>query len=364
MKLSKLAVNLLAVCSTVFGARKVFIDNDGLVPLNVFLPLLGDMEIVGVSASFGDPSLVDALGAASDFLKNYSLTSCIPLYEGAASPLLRTEETFNVWQSLFGEFVWKGAWDPDYVDTYSMSNVTYNKTFPAAVALIEAVKKNPGEVEIYAAGLLTTVAQAISMYPKLAEEAKALWIMGGYIDGQYQQVTGGDLTNDINTDFNLMFDPEAADIVLTSNWTNVYIGGNVTNYIYPSQSLFNELISKFGYSKISSDPKLIGIYEFIGSGNASDVFLPMWDEAVSGIMAFPDLIKSTTNVHVAVDTAFNSPFYGNLRVWPSNLAPKSSRVGKAKYINTIDLEGFLAKVYDSLTKDWSQYCKIKGPVDF
>lgn len=346
------------------STRKVFIDNDVLDPLHVFLPLLGGMEIVGVSASFGDPSLVDALGEASELLKNYSMLSCIPLYEGASTPLMRTKKTFDIWQQLFGEFVWKGAWDPDYEDSYSFDNITYNSTLPGAMALINAVKQYPGEVEVYAAGLMTTVAQAISLYPKLAQEAKSLYIMGGYIDGQYAQVTGGNMVNDINTDFNLMFDPEASDIVLTSNWNDVYIGGNVTNYIFPSQDLFDKLIDEFGMENIETDPKLSGLYSFIGNGNASSVTLPLWDLAVSGFMTFPDLIESTTSVHVAIDTSFNSPFYGNLRIWPANLAPKASKVGKAKYVNTIDVDVLFDKIYDAFTKDWTQYCSAKGPVEF
>ncbi|KAK7679414.1 hypothetical protein QCA50_017634 [Cerrena zonata] len=215
---------LLASALAANSTRKVFIDNDGITPLNVFLPLLANMEILGLSASFGDPSYVDSLGRASDLVHNYTLGSCIPLYGGASTPLIRTEKTFNAWQSLYGEFVWKGAWDPKYNNTHLWDKIVYNSSTPAAWELVKAVKEHPNEVEIYAAGLMTTVAQAISLYPSLPQEAKALWIMGGYIDGQYDQVTGGDIVDDINTDFNLMIDPEAAHIVLTANWTDLYIG--------------------------------------------------------------------------------------------------------------------------------------------
>lgn len=359
MRFSSLLTLALA---SVALSRKVFIDNDSFTALNVLLPLLADIEIVGTSGSFGNPTIVDSLGTAADVLKNTSLT-CIPLYEGPAAPLIRTEDTFNVWQSLYGEFVWKGAWDPDYTETYTWDDFSYNKTLPAAMALVEAVKRYPGEVEVYAAGLMTTVAQAISLYPKLAEEAKALWIMGGYIDGQYAQATGGDLVADINTDFNLMLDPEASQIALTANWTDIYIGGNVTNYIYPTQEFLDRFIDRYTLETIQNNTKFSSLSLFVGNGNASTITLPLWDEAVSGFMAFPELIESTTNVHVAVDTSFDSPFYGNLRIWPSDLAPASNRVGKAKYVNQINEEGLFERIYQAFTKDWAPYCSGAEPTE-
>lgn len=353
-----------ALIASAAATRRVFVDNDGLDNLNIILPLLGEMDVVGVSASFGDPSLVDALGSAAEVLSNFSMESCIPLYAGAETPLLRTKKTFAVWEELFGEFVWKGSFDPDYVDTYNITDIEYDDTTPAAMALINAVKKYPGEVEIYAAGLMTTVAQAVSMWPGIVDEVKALWIMGGYIDGQYPQVTGGDLVDDINTDFNLMFDPEAAQIVLTAGFKEVYIGGNVTNYIYPTQELYDTLIDKFGSENITTEQKYAAIDYFVGNGNASQVTLPLWDQAVSGFMAFPELIKSTTDVYVAVDTAFSSPFYGDLRIWAADLKPSKGSSGKAIYVDTIDVDALLDKIADALSKDWTLYCSKGGPLNF
>lgn len=356
-----LATALLATGAT--ATRKVFIDNDGLENLNVALPLLAGMDIVGISASFGDPSMVDALGVAADVLANYSLTSCVPLYAGAKTPLLRNKETFNAWEELFGEFVWKGAWADDYEDSYNITDIEYDTT-PAAMALINAVKQYPGELEIYAAGLMTTVATALSMWPEMVDDVKTLWIMGGFIDGQYAQVTGGDLVNDLNTDFNMMFDPEAAQMTLTAGFKEVYVGGNVTNGVYPTQELFDSLITKFGYENITTEDKFAAIYDFVGDGNSTSVFLPMWDQAVSGFMAYPELMTETMEVHVAVDTSFGSPFYGNLRFWPSNLVPTKGKTGKVTYVNAIDIEGLLGKIFDALSSDWRQYCSVDGPVEF
>lgn len=360
----KSALALALVAATAFAKRKVFIDNDGVTALNVVLPLLADMEIVGISASFGDPSLVDSLGEAAGVIANYSMDSCVQVYAGAGQPLLRTKKTFDIWQQLFGEFVWQGAWEDGYTDSYNYSDFTYNETMPAASALINAVKANPGEVEIYAAGLMTTVAQAVSLWPGIVDHVKAVWIMGGYIDGQYDQVTGGDNVDDINTDFNLMFDPEAAQMVFTAGFKEMYIGGNVTNYVYPTQALYDRLTGEFGYENIVDEDKYWAIYNFIGNNNASSVTLPLWDEVVSAFMAFPELIKETMNVSAAIDTSFYSPFYGNLRIWPADLTPTAGRSGNITYVNVIDTEAILGKIGDALSLNWNEYCSKGGPVNF
>lgn len=114
--------------------------------------------------------------------------------------------------------------------------------------MIEAVKKykDTDPVIIYAAGTMTTVAQAISIYPNLTKEAAGLYIMGGYIDFQYARATGSSIQDDLFSDINLIQDPEAAQIVLTADWDYIYIGGNVTNSEVPSQELYDTLIERAG----------------------------------------------------------------------------------------------------------------------
>ncbi|CAI5758682.1 unnamed protein product [Candida verbasci] len=138
--------------------------------------------------------------------------------------------------------------------------------------------------------------------------------MGGYSDNQYAQATGSLIVNDINTDINLIQDPEAAQIVLTADWKELVIGVNVTNYLVPSQELYDRLIDKAGsYEILVSNPYFEDILTFVGTANYSEnndqQTLPLRDEVVSAFMSFPDLIKSSMKVFVAADTSFYSPFY-------------------------------------------------------
>ncbi|CDK28007.1 unnamed protein product [Kuraishia capsulata CBS 1993] len=354
----------LATLATSVTSKKVFIENDGLAALQLLIPLYAGYDVVGLSMSFGSASSVDALGVAYDILSEYNLTSCIPLYLGAEQPLLQTNDTFQLHNTLFGAPVWEGAYASTYEDSYSWEDLEYDDATPGAIAMIEAVKKykDTDPVTIYAAGMMTTVAQALSIYPQLAEEAAGLYVMGGYIDNQYAQATGSSIEVDINTDINLIQDPEAAQITLTAPWKKLVIGGNVTNYLVPSQPLYDRLIHKAGgLDKIDGSEYFAAIQDIVYSGNYSQnneqQTLPFWDEVVSSFMVYPDIITDSIDVQCAVDTSFYSPFYGNLRIWGEEFAPTSGvRTGNATLINSIKDDDFYDLMVDVLFTNWTDYC--------
>lgn len=66
-------------------------------------------------------------------------------------------------------------------------------TFPlsginAPTFMIEIVHKYPGQVEIYTAGALTNIANAIKLDSTFAQITKNIVIQGGYIDVNIPQV--------------------------------------------------------------------------------------------------------------------------------------------------------------------------------
>lgn len=350
-------------------AKKVFIENDGLAPLQLLFPLMAGWEVVGISTSIGSSSVVDGVGQVTNILETYNLTSCIPNYIGAQNPLIRTNESFHVWEELFGELVWQGAFAPGYADMYTWDNVTYDDT-PGAIAMINAVRENrdTDPVYIYSAGTLTTVAQALSIYPDLINDAAGLYIMGGYIDGQYMQAVGPSIVNDINTDINLIQDPEAAQIALTAPWKEVVIGGNVTNYLVPSQELYDIIIDRAGgYENLEDLDYFNPVLSLVATGNYTEnneqQTLPFWDEVVSAFMVWPDLAQFNISVKTAVDTQFYSPFYGSLRIWGEEFAPARAQTGNATIVTSIDDSRFYGLVVDTFFQDWRQYCEVGGPVE-
>ncbi|KAK9475169.1 uncharacterized protein V1510DRAFT_410213 [Dipodascopsis tothii] len=349
--------------------KKIFIENDGCTGLNILFPLLGDIEIVGMSGSMGSYSRVDAVGSCSTLLADLNMTSCIPLYAGAEHPLLFNKNTFKVWETLYGPLVWEGAFTAGYEDSYTWDEINYDDTTFAAVELIKAVKAAPHEVLVYAAGTMTTVAQALTIWPEMPKYTRGLTIMGGYLDGQIAQATGGNMTSDLFSDINLIQDPEAAQMVLTADWPELIIGANVTNTIYPTTELFERIVEKVGgIENVRTNPDLKAVLAFVGeNATAPDAStnLPLWDEIVSAYTAYPDLIKSEIKIKLAVDTSIASPFYGNIRVWSEELAPKHGvKTGTARWITDIDRERIENMIVDVYTKNWNEYCKVGGPLDF
>jgi purine nucleosidase len=79
---------------------------------------------------------------------------------------------------------------------------------PAALALIEAARRHPGEITIVALGPLTNIALALRLEPRLPELLDRVVVMGGAIHGR------GNLT--LNAEFNIGADPAAADLVFAT----------------------------------------------------------------------------------------------------------------------------------------------------
>lgn len=367
-------ITLASVLATV-NSKKVFIENDGGDVGVTLIPLMAGWEVLGVSGSLGSASYVDAVGGQAKVLEDYGLTECIPCYAGAATPLLRTNETFHLWEDLYGSLVWQGAWAPDYVDAYSWDDFTYNDTMPGALALIEAVKANKDSdpVEIFSAGTLTTVAQALSIYPDLVKDAAGLYIMGGYVDGQYAKATGSAIVDDLNSDINIIQDPEAAQMVLTAGWDHIIIGGNVTNAEVPSQEIYDEMINRAGgLENIRTSPYLTAVNQTVQTGNYTlnakndQNVLPFWDPVVTAFMVYPDIIEHTTDVALAVDTAYNSPFYGTVKIWSHDRAPKAVKTGNVTFVDSIDKYGFYDILMDAYFQNYTNYCDdgSVAPLDF
>ena len=90
----------------------------------------------------------------------------------------------------------------------------------AAGFLVETTKQHP-HAWIIATGPLTNVAQALQRDPTLPERIAGISIMGG---GTFGNVTAA-------AEFNIHFDPEAADIVLRCGTPLVLCGLDVTHQL-------------------------------------------------------------------------------------------------------------------------------------
>lgn len=360
MKYLNIAASAALGLATKAAAEVFIVDNDTPTALQVLLPLTSGKKVVGLTTNLGDYETEAATYEAAMALATGNLTSCIPVYKGAAQPLVLTKDTYKQWQQLHGEIVWQGAWASDYQDPIpANASYTYNDTVGAVQWIMDTVKNSEDDVTIVSAGTMTNLALALTQWPEMAEKVK-LVIMGGYVDGQIAQVTGGDFVNDMYSDFNLMFDPEGAQAALSAPWKELVIVGNISSEIFPTQNLYNELIAvSGGLDTIKKDKRLGYVKETVGNGTLpTDLLLPWWDEVASAIAAYPELVTDSYEAYVSVDTSFASPFYGSLRMFPANLrAKKGVRTAKATMISSIDVDMFNGLIVGALVRDWTGYCQ-------
>ncbi|HLT62345.1 MAG TPA: nucleoside hydrolase [Microlunatus sp.] len=128
----------------------------------------------------------------------------IPVHRGAEVPLLRPRARV-------------GSVPADVV-------VRDPRPTPAAAALVEHVRADPGELTLVAVGPLTNVALAIRLDPGFAGSLKRLVIMGGIFDEPTHDAA-------MPGEFNIWNDPEAAQIVLGSGIKAQWVGLDVTRKV-------------------------------------------------------------------------------------------------------------------------------------
>ena len=180
--------------------------SDDAVALMIAFAHVGS-EIVGISTVAGNvPVDQGTINAA------YTARLCgakVALHVGAAKPLHRQLHTA---QHVHGE---DGMGDIGLdLGTPEVSGQI------AALALIDAVKANPGELEIITLGPLTNLALAFQLDPSIAAEIKRITIMGGTSD-YYGNITAV-------SEYHIWADPEAANVIFTAPTPKFMVGWDIS----------------------------------------------------------------------------------------------------------------------------------------
>ena len=233
----------------------VIMDNDfagpGATDMQAVLPLLAapNVTVLGLTVVTGDGWENEESAHLRRLLEIAGRTD-VPVVDGAAYPLINSVGRMRLWEQHYGTIPWKGAWGAlgsiDKVPAEQPPVPTLPEGAPtlkastemAAAFLIRQVHAHPHEVTIIAAGPLTNLALAIRLDPTFAADAKALVFMGALIDTNMMAVTGN---ADHASDFNFIFDPEAAHITLTAPWPRMIAVGNVSNGVMMTRALMDKV---------------------------------------------------------------------------------------------------------------------------
>jgi inosine-uridine nucleoside N-ribohydrolase len=325
---------------------KVILDNDwstaGFIP--ILQALKANWDVVGVVSDTANSWALQTGLHALATLEVGNL-SCVPVYKGSDYPILNTPELLQTWELLHGELPWQGAFAPENLTNEALGNdptsgdpnrisksaffegypnTTFaSTTLSAAEFMVQQVRKYPGEITIYSAGALTNVALAVRLDATFAQNTRGLIVMGGYIDVNLLMTTGSVLLADLQSDINLIIDPEGSKIALTANFPNITLAGNVANQVMSDQAFLDDVHAvKNVYTDL--------VYKYYGT------IFPFWDETAAAIMVDPNIVTNSTDFYVDVDTSYASPSYGNIRAYQKALAPKAQTLRKIKYPLSID----------------------------
>ncbi len=250
----------------------------------------------------------------------------IPVIPGALHPLVNSESRTEVWEELYGELFYKGAWNkelpsgvtverpayhsPDIIPDLAEGNPTILAAEDIAASfMVRMARKYPGEITFFAAGPLTNLALAVRLDPEFPKLAKQLVIMGGsFAPRAYDSEFAMEFAHNPRKEFNWRWDPEAAHIVLTGEWPRIQL--------YPIDPTTNSLYQDWMKEEIAQSDSPVA--DYIGEFGMTQ--FPLWDEGAAASILNPKLVTRMETLLVDCDTTFG-PSYGDTLSWPVDHGP-------------------------------------------
>ena len=329
---SLLAACLLAAALAPLHAgaarREVIIDQDMFGPggsnMNSVLMLLQapDVDVLGIVVSSGDGWREEEIAQTLRMLELVGRPE-VPVYAGAAFPLVNSAARMKAWERRYGPLVWKGAWtesfggqpradyhaDPYLVPPSAAGAPALKVQAESGIAfMIRAVHRHPGQVTLWMGGALTDLALATREDPGFAAAARELVFMGGSFNPVAADNSFADeYAHSPRREFNMLWDAEAATAVLHEAWPRV-----LQIPVDPTTKTF---FGKALYAEIGRAASPVAAYVArYGEG------FPMWDELAAAVWLDPSLVKRSQAMLVDV-AAGDGADYGSTLSWPVGRGP-------------------------------------------
>ncbi|KAL0106323.1 hypothetical protein PUN28_016206 [Cardiocondyla obscurior] len=204
-------------------SKKIVIDTDPggddalAVMLALFMHKAREIEILAITVTYGNTLLENA---EKNILKILTIADeKVPVYAGAVKPLINsyTDECY------FGN---DGFGDFNFTQEITAK---IDRSKHASVALVDLVKRYPGEITVITLGPLTNIATAIALEPNFLNFTEQHIMMGANIAKN-------------SFEFNFMLDPESDWIVLNNT--------NKPSVILPLDTVYSHAISKEEYRNL------------------------------------------------------------------------------------------------------------------
>jgi purine nucleosidase len=344
--MKRLAIAMLVASTLAWSQprRKIIINEDCSGPGGSNMQTLAlliqapQVEVLGITVVSGDQWRDEEVARTLRLLEIMGRTD-IPVFRGAAFPLVRTREEAMEWQQQYGKVSYAGAWDerwwhePFAVPSLAEGTPSAKPAAEdAAHFLVRTVRQYPHQVTIYEGGPMTNLALALGLDPDFASLAQELVFMGGSLN---PRTDDPEFANNPRHEFNFWFDPEAAYIVLRAPWPKI----TCTPADISIQTRFSPAMAK--RIEASGTPLARYIARFYQSGDGNEY---MWDELAAAAWLDPSVITKQETRYMSVDIGHGAG-YGNTVTWTDRDKPKSAGVPM-----TVQVELDKEKFYEMFVK--------------
>lgn len=285
-------------------------DTDGIVGDNLdplVMLLSSNVQVLGVTVVTGNGWLKQETEVALKLLEDLHRTD-IPVYMGTEVPLVQSRFAPARMTKLFGGTrtdPFLGAYGefspgPDVIEAPPGGLAKYRPAAGhAALFMIEQIHKYPHQVTLYCGGPLTNVALAIRLDPSIVELTREIVFMGTSPEIQPKTV-------------NVVYDPEAASIVLHALWPKLtLITVDVAEKVHKTPAMADAIAS----GKNEAEAKLYKqlVVDPYRAGKRLQWFR-MPDELMAAYIIDPSIITEWRRYYVDIDLSFGMN-YGASSYW-------------------------------------------------
>ncbi|MDR2256151.1 MAG: nucleoside hydrolase [Arthrobacter sp.] len=239
-----------------------------------------EIELLAVTTVAGNQTLEKVTRNALSVARVAGIAG-VPFAAGADRPLLREVQ---VAEGVHGESGLDGPVLPE-------PTIELDSRHGVDLIIDTVMAHEPGTVTLVPTGALTNIALAARKEPRIIERVKEVVLMGGGVhEGNWSPVA----------EFNIVVDPEAAQIVFSSGWKVVMVGLDVTHQALATPAV-RERVLALGTSPARFVDELMDFFTKAYEDNQGFDAPPVHDPCAVAYVIDPSIV-TTVNAPIDVET--------------------------------------------------------------